>query len=243
MAQILPRHVAIIMDGNGRWAKRRLLPRTAGHKKGVDAVRDLIGLASSMGIAHLTVFAFSSENWSRPDDEVSSLMELFTLALSREAQKLHENQIRLRFMGERSRFNEKLRAQMAEVEQLTAQNHRMSVQVAVNYGGRWDIVQAAQKAAEVASAEGKPITEQSLAQHLSLADLPDPDLLIRTGGESRISNFLLWQSAYAELYFTPVLWPDFDEAAFKAAIDWFLSRERRFGKTSEQIAEQVREAA
>lgn len=219
------------MDGNGRWAKRRLLPRTAGHKKGVDSVKLLIEQAAQAGVSHLTLFAFSSENWARPEDEVSSLMELFAMALSREATKLHTNDIKLSFIGERSRFSARLQQQMQEVELLTGSNQRMSVHVAVNYGGRWDIAQAARKV----MAAGLEMTEQNLHNHMSLAHLPEPELMIRTGGESRISNFLLWQCAYTEFYFTEVLWPDFDEQEFQNALAWFRQIERRFGRTSDQV--------
>lgn len=229
--EYMPRHIAVIMDGNGRWAKQRLLPRTAGHKKGVDAARTLITRVGELGISHLTLFAFSSENWARPADEVSSLMELFTLSLTREATKLHANDVKLSFVGDRARFGARLQQQMHEVEALTAHNKRLSLQVAVNYGGRWDIAQAARKAQEA----GLAVTEESIHQHMSLAGLPEPELLIRTGGECRLSNFLLWQCAYSELYFSEVLWPDFDERELDTALEWFSQRERRFGRTSEQV--------
>jgi undecaprenyl diphosphate synthase len=229
--EYVPQHIAVIMDGNGRWAQRRLLPRTAGHKKGVDAVRELIEQSAKLGVRYLTVFAFSSENWSRPEEEVSSLMELFAMALAREATKLHANDVKLSFIGERSRFSARLQQQMAEVEELTANNQRLAVHVAVNYGGRWDIAQAARKAVDA----GEALTEQALHSHMSLSHLPEPELLIRTGGERRISNFLLWQCAYSELYFTDVLWPDFDAQVLRIALEWFAQRERRFGRTSEQV--------
>ncbi|MFQ5487039.1 MAG: isoprenyl transferase [Gammaproteobacteria bacterium] len=234
----LPRHVAIIMDGNGRWAKKRFMPRIAGHRAGVEAVRNTVRSCSRKGIEVLTLFAFSSENWHRPREEVSLLMELLLTALQREVRKLHENNVCLRFIGDRSAFADKLVAKMADAEQLTCANSGLQLVIAVNYGGRWDITQAArQLASQVASGELSvdEIDEALLASRLSLAGLPEPDLFIRTGGEQRVSNFLLWQLAYTELYFTDTLWPDFDDQAFDAALDSFAGRQRRFGRTGEQV--------
>ncbi|HWR79030.1 MAG TPA: polyprenyl diphosphate synthase [Pseudomonas sp.] len=233
-----PRHVAIIMDGNNRWAKRRLLPGVAGHKAGVSAVRAVIKVCAEAGVEVLTLFAFSSENWQRPADEVSALMELFLGALRREARKLNENGIQLRIIGDRSRFHPDLQAAMQQAEALTAGNHRFVLQVAANYGGQWDIVQATrQLAARVQQGELQPeaISAEDLQSCLSGADLPLPDLCIRTGGEHRISNFLLWQLAYAELYFSDLFWPDFKHAAMREALADYASRQRRFGMTSEQV--------
>ncbi|MDW6001624.1 isoprenyl transferase [Vibrio mangrovi] len=233
-----PQHIAIIMDGNGRWAKARGKPRVFGHRNGVKAVRKTITTAAQLGIQAVTLFAFSSENWRRPEDEVGVLMELFITALSTEAKKLHKNNLRLRVIGDISRFNSRLQDKIAQTESLTAQNTGMVVNIAANYGGQWDITQAARKVAErVATGELTPsdITEDMLAQGLMMSDLPDVDLLIRTSGECRISNFMLWQLAYAELYFTPTYWPDFNEESLIEAITWFVNRERRFGCTGEQI--------
>ena len=233
-----PRHVAIIMDGNNRWAKRRLLPGVAGHKAGVSAVRAVIKVCAEAGVEVLTLFAFSSENWQRPADEVSALMELFLGALRREARKLNENGIQLRIIGDRSRFHPDLQAAMQQAEALTAGNHRFVLQVAANYGGQWDIVQATrQLAARVQRGELQPeaISAEDLQSCLSGADLPLPDLCIRTGGEHRISNFLLWQLAYAELYFSDLFWPDLKHAAMREALADYASRQRRFGMTSEQV--------
>ncbi len=236
--QGLPRHVAIIMDGNGRWAQQRGKMRVFGHKAGVNAVRDAVSVASRLGLSALTLFAFSSENWRRPESEVSALMELFIHVLGGEVKKLHKSNIRLRITGERSRFSSRLQDKVAAAEALTANNTGLILNVAANYGGRWDITQAAAAlAAEVQAGHLAPeqIDEDTLARHLSTHGLPDVDLLIRTGGDHRISNFVLWQAAYAELYFTPVLWPDFDAVVFSEAIASFASRERRFGCTGEQI--------
>lgn len=236
--QGLPRHVAIIMDGNGRWAQQRGKMRVFGHRAGVKAVRSSVSLASRLGLKALTLFAFSSENWRRPEAEVSALMELFIHVLGAEVKKLHENNIRLKVIGERSRFSERLQEKIIKAEELTAGNSGLVLNIAANYGGRWDIVQAARAlACRVQAGELKPdeITEEGITTLVSTADLPDVDLLIRTGGDHRISNFLLWQLAYAELFFTPVLWPDFDEQVFSDAIASFASRERRFGCTGEQI--------
>lgn len=227
----LPQHVAIVMDGNGRWAKQRHLPRVAGHKQGVDALRRVVQACLDRGIAVLTVFAFSSENWNRPPDEVSGLMQLLAMALSREVPKLSRNGIRVRFAGEREGLSARVADGLARAEAATANNTRMTLNVCFNYGGRWDIAQAARQLAR----QGQEITEASLSSALSLAHVPDPDLLIRTGGEMRISNFLLWQSAYSEFYFTDCLWPDFDEVELDSALNDYARRERRFGKTSEQV--------
>ena len=236
--QSMPKHVAIIMDGNGRWAQQRGKIRVAGHKAGVASVRQVVSIASRMGINALTLFAFSSENWRRPETEVSALMELFMFVLAREVRKLHDSNIRLRVVGDIHGFSERLQKKIREAEELTGSNTGMTLNIAANYGGRWDIVQATQKiAAKLANGFLMPeqIDEALLAEHLSMADIPDVDLLIRTGGDHRISNFLLWQIAYAELYFTPVLWPDFGEEQFLDAIASFVSRERRFGCTGDQI--------
>ncbi|WP_147073089.1 polyprenyl diphosphate synthase [Sulfuriferula plumbiphila] len=235
-AAAVPRHIAIIMDGNGRWAKKRFLPRIAGHKRGVETVRDVIKACGDRGVEYLTLFAFSSENWRRPQEEVSMLMDLFALALEREITKLHKNGARLRVVGDLARFGPRLVKLIHEAEHLTCHNTRLTLTIAANYGGRWDIMQAMnamlEKHPELA---GKPLTEADFAPHLAMHYAPEPDLFIRTGGEQRISNFLLWQLAYSELYFTPTLWPDFDAAALDQAIASYSSRERRFGRTSEQL--------
>lgn len=230
----VPGHIAIIMDGNGRWAKSRLMPRVAGHRKGVEALRGVIRACAERGVSHLTVFAFSSENWRRPQEEVSLLMELFMRALENEVARLHENNIRFRVIGELSGFSERIQALIRDAEALTRDNTRLTFTVAANYGGRWDIVQAVKKLMLSGVAPGA-INEATLAAQLSIADMPEPDLFIRTGGEQRISNFLLWQLAYTELYFTETLWPEFDAAALDAAIASYRIRERRFGRTSEQV--------
>lgn len=233
----VPRHVAVIMDGNGRWATRRFLPRVAGHVKGVEAVRGVVEACALRGIEYLTLFAFSSENWRRPADEVSLLMRLFVTALGREVSKMHANGIRLKVVGDLSRFDQKLQRMIADAERKTAGNARLTVTICANYGGRWDIMQAVGK---MLAAEPGVVgyTEEQLAPHLSMAHAPEPDLFIRTGGEERISNFLLWQLAYTELYFTETYWPDFDAAALDIAIASYQQRERRFGRTSAQLAEQ-----
>lgn len=236
---IVPRHVAIIMDGNNRWAKKRFLPGVAGHKAGVDAVRAVVEVCAEAGVEVLTLFAFSSENWQRPAAEVGALMELFLLALRREAKKLDQNGIRLSIIGDRSRFHPELQAAMAEAEARTAHHNKFLLQVAANYGGQWDIVQAAQQLARsVQQGELQPeqINAERLQSCLSTAQQPLPDLCIRTGGERRISNFLLWQLAYSELYFSDLFWPDFKHQAMRDALADFASRQRRFGKTSEQVA-------
>lgn len=227
----LPAHVAIVMDGNGRWAQRRHMPRVAGHKQGVDALRRVVQACLDRRIAVLTVFAFSSENWNRPVDEVSGLMQLLAMALGREVPKLRKSGVRVCFPGERAGLSARVAQGLANAEEQTRENSRMVLNVCFNYGGRWDIVHAARRLAD----QGEEITEASLSAALSLAHVPDPDLLIRTGGEMRISNFLLWQSAYTELFFTPCLWPDFDEAELDHALGDYAQRERRFGKTSEQV--------
>ncbi|MCW8982935.1 MAG: isoprenyl transferase [Gammaproteobacteria bacterium] len=233
-----PRHVAIIMDGNGRWAKKRFMPRFAGHKAGVEAVRDIVKACVERKIEVLTLFAFSSENWRRPEEEVSLLMKLFMSALDREVKRLHKNGVRLRIIGDLSAFPEKLQQQIHQSHQLTKDNRLLQLNIAANYGGRWDIVQASKKMAQ-AAVDGEisvdEIDEQLLESHLSLAGLPEPDLFIRTGGEERISNFLLWQLAYSEFFFTKTLWPDFNVKLFDEAIDSFKSRQRRFGRTGEQV--------
>lgn len=226
-----PRHIAIVMDGNGRWAKRRFLPRLAGHKQGVDVLRRCVQACAQRGVGVLTVFAFSSENWNRPQDEVSGLMELLAKALTREVPQLLRDGVQLHFVGARTGLSGKVQDGLAQAEAATAHNTRLILNVCFNYGGRWDIAQAAAALA----ARGEPITEASLDRAMALSHVPDPDLLIRTGGEMRLSNFLLWQAAYTELYFSDKLWPDFDDAALDEAIAAFHARERRFGKTSEQI--------
>ncbi|MDX1497027.1 MAG: polyprenyl diphosphate synthase [Salinisphaeraceae bacterium] len=227
-----PNHVAIIMDGNGRWAQQRNKKRTAGHRAGARSVRSIIEETYRQGIPYLTVFAFSSENWKRPADEVSTLMDLFMRALRREIKELHENGVRLRFIGNRSDFAPALQYEMQQAEALTGKNDRLFAQVAMGYGGRWDIVEAAKRFAEqvkTGEQEAQSLNEADFSSLLSLGDCPDPDLLIRTGGESRISNFMLWQMAYTELYFTEVLWPDFSGVEYQKALAWFASRQRRFG--------------
>ena len=231
---IVPRHIAIIMDGNGRWATRRLLPRTAGHLKGLDTVRDMVQACAERGVEFLTVFAFSSENWRRPADEVSFLMKLFRTTLEREVSKLHANGIRLKVVGDISRFDVQLQEMIASAERMTAGNERLTLTICANYGGRWDVMQAVGKML-TKHPDLKNYTEENLTQHLSMAYAPEPDLFIRTGGEKRISNFLLWQLAYTEMYFTDTYWPDFDAKALDAAIVSYRQRERRFGRTSEQL--------
>ena len=228
----IPRHVCVIMDGNGRWAKKRLLPRVMGHKRGLTALENLAARCAELGVEYLTVFAFSTENWRRPEDEVSFLMKLFLQALGGKVAKMHQNNLRLKVIGNRSRFPAAIVEGIEAAERLTANNTGLTLTVAADYGGRWDILQAANRLI----AEGKSeITEDDLSRHLSLAEAPEPDLFIRTGGETRISNFMLWQMAYAEFYFTDALWPDFDAAEFDRAISSFRVRERRFGRTSEQL--------
>lgn len=231
----MPQHIAIIMDGNGRWARKRLMPRMAGHKQGVETVRNVIKSCSDHGIEYLTLFAFSSENWRRPADEVSFLMQLFAGALEQEIVRLHENGIRFRVIGDISRFESRIVKFIHQGEQLTASNSRLTLTIAANYGGRWDIMQAVNKMIKNSHGLSKQFKEEDLAQYLSMNYAPEPDLFIRTGGEYRISNFLLWQLAYTELYFTKTLWPDFNEKEFDLAIQSYQRRERRFGQTSEQI--------
>jgi undecaprenyl diphosphate synthase len=233
----VPRHIAIIMDGNGRWAKKRLLPRVAGHKRGLDAARDTVTACRKLGVEYLTLFAFSTENWRRPQEEVSFLMELFLRALESEIERLSANNIRLRVVGSRERFNTSLIERIAAAEERTASNDGLVLTIAADYGGRWDVMQAANKLI----AEGADsLSEHALAERLSMAYAPEPDLFIRTGGEQRISNFLVWQLAYTELYFTEDLWPDFDSRALDQAILSYRQRERRFGRTSEQLPEAQR---
>lgn len=234
----VPRHIAIIMDGNGRWATKRLLPRVAGHVKGVEAVRGIVEACVLRGVEYLTLFAFSSENWRRPADEVSLLMRLFVTALEREVSKMHANNIRLKVVGDLSRFDAKLQDMIANAERRTAGNTRLTVTVCANYGGRWDIMQATGKMVQ-ANPGVTEFTEEMLAPHLAMAYAPEPDLFIRTGGEERISNFLLWQLAYAELHFTSTFWPDFTPEALDEAIASFQRRERRFGQTSAQVAKKT----
>jgi len=237
----LPGHVAIIMDGNGRWAKKRFLPRMAGHREGLKTVRRIVKACGELGIKVLTLFAFSSENWRRPPQEVTGLLRLFVSALQNEVKKLHENNVQLRVIGNRAHFSQDLNEQITAAEQLTQANTGLKLVIAADYGGRWDITNAARKLAEQIEAgriKASGITSELLASFLQLADLPEPDLLIRTSGEWRISNFLLWQMAYTELYFTKVFWPDFDETALMEALQFYAGRERRFGYISEQI-EQV----
>jgi undecaprenyl diphosphate synthase len=234
----IPTHVAVIMDGNGRWARARGKKRHAGHRAGVKSVRATVEAAAERGVRHLTLFAFSSENWSRPAEEVSSLMRLFVEALRREVDELHRNNVRLRFVGALGQLGEGLQKGIAAAEARTAANTGLSLNVAVAYGGRWDIMQAVRALAQQAkTGEIGPedIDEEALAGRLQLGDSPDPDLLIRTGGEQRISNFLLWNLAYAELWFTDVLWPDFDKDEFDKALAYYASKQRRYGQTGEQV--------
>ncbi|HKC31390.1 MAG TPA: polyprenyl diphosphate synthase [Burkholderiales bacterium] len=233
----VPRHVAIILDGNGRWAKGRRLPRIAGHRRGVEAVRETVRACVERGVEYLTLFAFSSENWRRPADEVALLMQLFQVALSNEVDKLHRNGVRLKVVGDTERFDPAIRRLIEQGEKLTAENRRLTLTIAANYGGRWDILQALSRLmAQRPAAADAPLDESALAPYLAMSYAPEPDLFIRTGGERRISNFLLWQLAYSELYFTDTLWPDFDAAALDAAFASYRQRERRFGRTGEQAA-------
>ena len=235
----VPRHVAIIMDGNGRWARRRRLPRIAGHRRGAEAVRASVRACDERGIEYLTLFAFSSENWRRPAEEVALLMRLFRTALEREVDELHRNGVRLKVVGDTARFDPKIRELIESGEALTAGNRRLTLTIAANYGGRWDILQAMNRVLKDKPSSG-PIDENLINPYLAMSYAPEPDLFIRTGGEQRISNFLLWQLAYTELYFTESLWPDFDAAALDQAIASYRSRERRFGRTSEQLEEAKR---
>ncbi|MDO8768309.1 MAG: polyprenyl diphosphate synthase [Burkholderiaceae bacterium] len=229
--RVIPHHIAIVMDGNGRWANRRFLPRVAGHKQGVDALHRCVKACVERGVKVLTVFAFSSENWDRPAEEVSGLMELLAKALAREVSQLSADGVQIHFVGEREGLSDSLKKGFQQAEAVTAHNARLVFNICFNYGGRWDIAQAAAKLI----AKGAPMTASNLDAEMALAHVPDPDLIIRTGGEQRISNFLLWQAAYSEFYFSEQLWPDFDAAALDVAIDEFNRRERRFGKTSEQV--------
>lgn len=231
----VPHHIAIVMDGNGRWASKRFLPRVIGHRQGVDSLRRCVKACADRGVSVLTVFAFSSENWNRPVEEVSGLMDLFAMALTREVPQLKADGVQLHFVGERAGLSLKVAAGIEQAELATASNSRLVLNICFNYGGRWDIVQAAAKLAAL----GRPVTEQALSETMSMAHVADPDLLIRTGGEQRISNFLLWQTAYSEFYFSDKLWPEFDEAELDVAIAAFSQRERRFGKTSGQLVAQA----
>jgi undecaprenyl diphosphate synthase len=234
----VPAHVAIIMDGNGRWAVNRHLPRTAGHVKGVGTVRKVVAYCLKKNVSHLTLFAFSSENWRRPEDEVSMLMRLFVQALDREVSQLNERGIRLRVVGDLAKFDSKLQGMIEQAQQTTAANDKLHLTIAANYGGRWDILQATRSmlkhSPELAKEPGS-ISEESLNPYLCMSWAPEPDLFIRTGGEQRVSNFLIWQLAYSELYFTDCLWPDFSESDLQVAFNWYQARERRFGRTSAQL--------
>lgn len=235
----MPQHVAIIMDGNGRWAKKKGKIRTFGHKAGVKAVRASVSFALKNNVKVLTLFAFSSENWNRPAEEVGVLMELFKMVLGSEVKKLHKNNVRLKIIGDTSRFDSKLVSKIRQAETLTENNDSLVLNIAANYGGRWDIVNAAKELitkVQAGQIDAADIDEEMFTRHTCAADLPTVDLLIRTGGEQRISNFLLWQIAYAELYFSECFWPDFDEAVFQVAVDAFADRQRRFGKTAEQVS-------
>ncbi len=231
----VPRHIAVIMDGNGRWAKQRFMPRVMGHQRGVETLREAIRACRELGVEYLTVFAFSSENWRRPLEEVNFLMALFMKMLEREVANLHRNDIRLRIIGDRSAFDHKLIQAMTDAEKLTANNKTFTLTVAANYGGRWDVMNAVQAMLRENPALAQGFGEEDLTPHLALSDEPEPDLFIRTGGEQRISNFMLWQLAYTELYFTDVLWPDFSRQELERAIASYRKRERRFGRTSEQL--------
>ena len=235
----MPRHVAVIMDGNGRWARNRMLPRIAGHRRGVEAVREMVRACADRGIGYLTLFAFSSENWRRPAEEVALLMQLFQAALANEVEKLHRNGVRLKVVGDMQRFDPKLRSLIEQAERLTAENRGLTLTIAANYGGRWDILQALGRLLKE-KGPTQEVSEEDLAPYLAMHYAPEPDLFIRTGGEQRISNFLLWQLAYSEFYFTDTLWPDFGAAALDEAIASYRRRERRFGRTSEQVADSKR---
>lgn len=231
----IPRHIAVIMDGNGRWAKKRFLPRVAGHKVGVETVRNMVKQCVNLGVDYLTLFAFSSENWRRPEEEVTFLMGLFMEALKKEVAKLHKNNVRLIIIGNRAQFGAALCAEIKAAEHLTQNNTGLTLTIAANYGGRWDILQAVNTMQKANPSKSGEFAEEDLTPYLAMHYAPEPDLFIRTGGEKRISNFLLWQLAYSELYFTDVLWPDFDDQAFQQAIKSYQQRERRFGRTSEQL--------
>ncbi len=234
---VVPQHLAVIMDGNGRWAKKRFLPRVAGHVKGVDALRDMVRACLDRGVRYLTVFAFSSENWRRPQDEVSLLMQLFVKALQHEVERMNRNNVRLRVVGDLSRFDPLFQSLVAEAEAKTATNTALDLTIAANYGGRWDIMQALNRLAAADPSRAGTWTEADLEPYLAMHFAPEPDLFIRTGGEERISNFLLWQLAYTEFHFTPTLWPDFDAGELDKAIASYQQRERRFGRTSEQLTD------
>ena len=231
----IPRHIAVIMDGNGRWAKKRFLPRVAGHKVGVETVRNMVKQCVNLGVDYLTLFAFSSENWRRPEEEVTFLMGLFMEALKKEIAKLNKNNVRLIIIGNRAQFGAALCAEIEAAEHLTQNNTGLTLTIAANYGGRWDILQAVNAMQKANPSKSGGFAEEDLTPYLAMHYAPEPDLFIRTGGEKRISNFLLWQLAYSELYFTDVLWPDFDDQAFQQAIQSYQQRERRFGRTSEQL--------
>ncbi len=233
-----PRHIVVVMDGNGRWARQRHLPRTAGHHAGVKSTRKVVEACIREKIQALTLFAFSSENWKRPEQEVSSLMELFVSTLQSEVKSLHQQNVRVRFIGDCSAFSEKLQKKINDATVLTRDNTGLQLNIAVNYGGRWDIANACRQIAEKVQRgelNAMDVDAQLVNEHVCLSELPEPDLFIRTGGEKRISNFLIWQLAYTELYFTDVLWPDFSEQHFADALDWYVGRQRRFGKTGEQV--------
>lgn len=236
VAQV-PRHIAIIMDGNGRWAKQRFMPRIMGHQRGVESLRETVRACRDLGVEYLTVFAFSSENWRRPLEEVTFLMSLFLKMLEREVAGMHKNNIRLKIIGDRSRFDEKLQQTMADAEQMTSGNTGLTLTIAANYGGRWDMMHAVHSLLQVHPELSASFSEEDLQPYLSMGDAPEPDLFIRTGGEMRISNFMLWQLAYTELYFTDTLWPVFDRAELNKAIASYQNRERRFGRTSEQLVQ------
>lgn len=234
----IPKHIAIIMDGNGRWAKKRFLPRFVGHQKGLNAVKRVVSRCAELQVESLTLFAFSTENWKRPEEEVNKLMGLFLKALQKEVSKLHENQVRLRIIGDREAFDTKIQEHIEQAERLTENNTGLTLNIAANYGGRWDIVEAVKKwHQDNPECSLSELSESDVCHYISLADQSVPDLLIRTGGEQRISNFLIWQMAYAEFYFCDELWPDFNEASIDRAIESFQQRERRFGKTSEQVTQ------
>jgi len=238
---ILPRHVAVVMDGNGRWANKRHLPRAAGHKAGVSSTREIVENCAKKGVEVLTIFAFSSENWNRPESEVSSLMSLFVSTITAEVKKLDKKNVRVQFIGDRTRFSDKLQSSINDSEALTRDNTGLHLNIAANYGGRWDIVNACKQVAENIKNNNvtvSDIDEELFDSFMSLNELPSPDLFIRTGGEQRISNFLIWQLAYSELYFVDTLWPDFSNEDLDVALDWYAGRQRRFGKTGEQLAGQ-----
>ena len=237
----LPQHIAVVMDGNGRWANKRYLPRAAGHKAGVTATRKIVEICALNKIKALTIFAFSSENWNRPKTEVSTIMTLFLTTISAEVKKLHKKNVRVRFIGERSRFTQKLQNSINECEDLTKGNGGLQLNIAANYGGRWDVVNACKSIIEEIQNNKmtlNEVNEELLNNFMSLSAIPEPDLFIRTGGEQRISNFLIWQLAYTELYFVDTLWPDFSDEDFSAALSWYANRQRRFGKTGQQILDE-----